>query len=289
MLLNTVSEILKVYPFVGYIFIGFLAAIVGSFLNVVIYRIPIMLDFEMAEMIKENSIKVKDNVESALKLGSGMSLSLPSSRCSSCSKNIPWYHNIPVLSYFLLKGKCYNCKESYSSRYVLVEIVNTFSWIILYHIFGATLTFAVLAILTSLIISMSLIDFDHKILPDSLVFTTYALGLLFSTTENALLNSNEAIIQSIGAFVISKLFIDFYSKIRGQLMMGFGDIKIIAAFTAYIGIFSLLYALIIASVAGIIYYLFIRYFNKLDEDNTFAFGPFICLGCYSMFIFNLLH
>lgn len=287
MLLETVLDILKVYPILGYIFVGFLAAIVGSFLNVVIYRIPIMLDFEMAEMIKENSIQVKDNVESAFNLGSGMSLSLPRSRCSSCKKNIPWYYNIPILSYFLLKGKCYNCKDTYSSRYVLVEILNTASWIALYYVFGATLTFAVLALLISLIISMSLIDFDHKILPDSLVFMTYAIGLLFATTGYALINANEAIIQSISAFVVCKLFIDFYSKIRGQLMMGFGDIKIIAAFTAYIGLFNLLYALIIASIAGILYYVIIRLLNKLDEDNTFAFGPFICLGCYSMLLIKL--
>lgn len=288
MLLDTILDVLKVYPLVGYITIGFLAAIIGSFLNVVIYRIPIILDFEMAEMIKENSIKVKENVETALNLGSGMSLSLPRSRCSSCDKQIPWYHNIPILSYFLLKGKCYSCKSTYSSRYVLVEVLNTFSWLVLYYFFGTTLTFAVLAILTSLIIAMSLIDFDHKILPDSLVFMTYAIGLLFSTTEYALMDSNEAIIQSIFVFIAAKLFIDFYSKIRGQLMMGFGDIKIIAAFTAYLGAFNLLYALIIASVTGIIYYLFIKLSNKIDEDNTFAFGPFICLGCYSMLIFNLI-
>ncbi len=271
-----------------YITIILLGAIIGSFLNVVIYRTPIMIEFEYADMIKANSDSVHSHVEDAYMKGNGLTLSLPRSRCSCCGKQIPWYHNIPILSYFILQGKCYNCRESFSFRYPLIEIIHTLSWVGLFYIFGATLTFLVTAILFSLILSMSMIDFDHKILPDNLVFLTACLGLLFSTTEYSLINTETAIYHSLIAFFCSHIFISTYSKLRGQLMMGFGDIKLIGALTLFIGLNNFLYALIIACLVGIIYYIIILFSKKLDEDKTFAFGPFICIGFYSLFIYYLI-
>lgn len=281
-------DFIELYPLAGFLFVVFLGAIVGSFLNVVIYRLPVMIDFELAEMVKENSEVVKPYVHDAYRKGLNLTLSLPRSRCGSCDTMIPWYHNIPMFSYLILKGKCFNCKTAFSSRYFIVELIHTVAWSLLYYKFGATIDFTVTAILFSLILCMTYIDFDHKILPDGLVFSTYALGLLFSTTTHGLIDSSNAILMSIGSFVIFKLFIDGYSKLRGKTMMGFGDIKLIAAFTTFIGLYNLLYAMIIACAIGIIYYLYIMLSKKVDEDKTFAFGPFICIGCYSMLIYHLI-
>jgi leader peptidase (prepilin peptidase)/N-methyltransferase len=287
-LLDNLHQINEVYPFVIYISVLLFGAAVGSFLNVVIYRTPIMLDFEYAEIIKANADNVHPGVEESYNKGNGMSLSLPRSRCSCCGKMIPWYHNIPVLSYFILRGKCFNCKEGYSARYVIVEIFNAVAWVALFHFFGLTITFAALAVLTSLLIALSMIDFDHKILPDNLVFLTGVLGLLFSTTSSSLLSPTEAIYQSLIAFFGANIFIGAYSKLRGMTMMGFGDIKLIGVLTLFIGLPLTLNALMIACISGIVYYVLLKFSKTLDADKTFAFGPFLCLGYFVMLVHQLM-
>jgi len=287
-LLDNLNQIYDVYPFVLYLIVLLFGAAVGSFLNVVIYRIPMMINFEYAEIIKENSDSVYQHVEDAYNQGNGMSLSLPRSRCSSCNKTIPWYHNIPILSYFILRGKCFNCKSPYSARYAVIEIVNALAWVGLFHIFGLTVTFVVLAILISLLISLSMIDFDHKILPDNLVFFTGVLGLLFSTTSLGLLTPTEAIYQSISVYFGTNIFISLYSKLRGRTMMGFGDIKLIGVLTVFAGWSLAVNALFMASLLGIAYFLVLKLIKKLDEDKTFAFGPFICFGYFTMLVYHLM-
>jgi leader peptidase (prepilin peptidase)/N-methyltransferase len=288
-LLDNIQQVNEFYPFVVYFVVLILGAAIGSFLNVVIYRTPIIIEFEYAEIIKANSDSVHPNVEESFNKGNGMSLSLPRSRCSCCGKMIPWYHNIPILSYFILRGKCFSCKESFSSRYVIIEIVHTIMWIALFHIFGLTVTFGVTALLSSLLLALTMIDFDHKILPDNLVFLTGVLGLLFSTTQSSLLTPTEAIYQSLIAFFVTNVFIGTYSRLRGMTMMGFGDIKLIGVLTLFIGLSLTLNALLIACIAGIIYYIVLKLNKRLDEDNTFAFGPFICIGYFVIFIYQLMN
>lgn len=287
-LLDNLHQINEVYPFVIYLSVLLFGAAVGSFLNVVIYRTPIMIDFEYAEIIKANSDSVHPAVEESYTKGNGMSLSLPRSRCSCCGKMIPWYHNIPILSYFILRGKCFSCKEGYSARYVVIEIINTVAWGSLFYVFGLSIAFVVMAALTSLLIALTMIDFDHKILPDNLVFLTGVLGLLFSTTGYGLLSPTEAIYQSVIAFFVANAFIGIYSKLRGMTMMGFGDIKLIGVLTLFTGLSLTLNALMIACISGIVYYVLLKLTKKLDVDKTFAFGPFLCLGYFVMLIHQLM-
>ncbi len=281
-------KIIEIYPFLGYIFIFFLAAVIGSFLNVVIYRYPIMIQYDYAEIIKENSNNYSKEVEEILEKGKGLNFSFPSSHCFHCKEKIKWYHNVPILSYLILKGRCFNCKEKYSSRYFFIELIHSIGWSLLFYSFGFSITFLVLAIVFSLLLTMSMIDLDHKILPDGLVFSLMGTGLLYSTIETALINSETAIIQSILGFVIFHSFISVYSKIRGKLMMGFGDIKLIAAILTFIPFINVIFGLLIASLSGIIFYIILKVFNKLDEDKTMPFGPFISLGFFIQFILCLI-
>lgn len=277
-------EIIEIYPFIGYIFLFTIAATVGSFLNVVIYRYPLMINYEYAEIIKENSTQYSKEVSDLLEKGKGLSLSFPSSHCFSCSNKIRWYHNIPIFSYLILSGKCFNCKEKYSSRYFFIELFHTIGWLSLFYYYGATTEFLVFSIVFSLVLTMSMIDFDHKILPDGLVFSLYALGLLYSTTENSILSPEQAIVNSIIGFLICDSFISLYSKLRGKLMMGFGDIKLIAATLTFIPVINVVMGVLIASVLGIFYYIAIKALNKLDSDNSIPFGPFICFGFFIQII-----
>jgi leader peptidase (prepilin peptidase)/N-methyltransferase len=133
-----------------------------------------------------------------------------------------------------------------------------------------------------------MIDFDHKILPDNLVFLTGVLGLLFSTTSSSLLSPTEAIYQSLIAFFGANIFIGAYSKLRGMTMMGFGDIKLIGVLTLFIGLPLTLNALMIACISGIVYYVLLKFSKTLDADKTFAFGPFLCLGYFVMLVHQLM-
>jgi leader peptidase (prepilin peptidase)/N-methyltransferase len=286
-MIENLLEIIEIYPLMGYIFIFFLAAIIGSFLNVVIYRYPIMIQYEYAEIIKENSNNYSKEVEEILKNGKDLNLSFPSSHCFHCKEKIKWYNNIPILSYLLLKGRCFNCKEKYSSRYFFIELIHSISWVLLFYKFGISITFLITAISFSLLLTMSMIDFDHKILPDGLVFSLMGLGLLYSTTKSAIIDSESAILQSIIGFLICHTFISVYSKIRGKLMMGFGDIKLMTAILTFIPFINVIYGFLIASLSGILFYVFLKVFNKLDEDKTMPFGPFISLGFFIQFILYL--
>lgn len=280
-------SLIEVYPLFGYIFLFVMSATVGSFLNVVIYRYPLMIQYEYAEIIRDNSDSFSKDVSDILVKGKGLSLSLPSSHCFSCSEKISWYHNIPIFSYIFLGGKCFNCKEKYSSRYFYIELFHTISWLSLFYYYGVSIEFVVFSIVFSLILTMSMIDFDHKILPDGLVFSLYGLGLLYSTTSNSLINPDEAIFNSIIGFLICHSFISIYSKIRGKLMMGFGDIKLITATLAFIPVISVVMGVLIASGLGIFYYLVIKGLNKLDSDKSIPFGPFICFGFFiQIILFN---
>ncbi len=286
-MINNFLDIIEIYPLIGYIFIFFLASVIGSFLNVVIYRYPIMIQYEYAEIIKENSNSYSKEVEEILNKGKGLNFSFPSSHCFHCKEKIKWYNNIPILSYILLKGKCFNCKEKYSSRYLLIELIHSIGWLLLFYQFGASITFIITAISFSLLLIMSMIDFDHKILPDGLVFSLMGLGLIYSTTQSSMISSETAIIQSIIGFLIFHTFISIYSKIRGKLMMGFGDIKLITAILTFIPFINVIFGLLIASLSGIVFYIILKVFNKLDEDKTMPFGPFISLGFFIQFIWCL--
>ena len=277
-------NVIEMYPLMGYIFVFLFSAIIGSFLNVVIYRYPIMIQYEYAEIIKENATNLSKEVLEVLEKGKNMSFSLPSSHCFNCKENIKWYNNIPLLSYIILGGKCFNCKVSYSARYFFVELFHVIAWLFLFYVFGMSINFIVYSIAFSLLLSMSMIDLDHKILPDGLVFSLYALGLISSTFDNSLISPNQAIINSIIGFIICHSFILIYSKIRGKLMMGFGDIKLIAAILTFIPIINVVYGLFIGSILGIFYFVACKLLNKLDEDQYIAFGPFICLGFFSQLV-----
>lgn len=281
-------NIIEMYPLIGYIFVFVLSAIVGSFLNVVIYRYPIMIQYDYAEIIRDNSNDLSKDVLEVLERGKGMSLSLPRSHCFECKKQISWFNNIPLFSYLILKGKCSNCKVSYSSRYFFIELIHVLGWLGLFAILGVSINFVVFAIVFSLILTMSMIDVDHKILPDGLVFSLYGLGLLFSISEKSLISPEDAIFNSIVGFIVCHTFTSLYSKIRGQLMVGFGDIKLVTAMLAFIPVMNVVMSVLIACLLGIVFFIVMKIAKKMEKTDYMAFGQFICLGFFIQIIFLIL-
>lgn len=262
------------YTSYGFVFLAGL--LIGSFLNVVIYRLPMMIDYDNAVMVNDNSIESSEDVKHVL--ANKVGLSFPKSHCTSCKCKIPFYHNIPVLSYILLKGKCFNCKEKFSSRYLFIELFTGLSFVGLFYVFGPTISFLAYSTLLSLLIAGSFIDIDNLIIPDSITIFIIALGLLFSTTGEGQVTPVDAILGMTLSIIPFYLFFVIYSLIRGNDKFGFGDIKYIAAIGAWVGIQGCLMALVTAPLIGIMFYILMMIFGKIDRHKPIAFIPFMSIG-----------
>ena len=173
--MQEIQTLLQSSPILLTIIISLFGLLVGSFLNVVIYRLPIMMQRGWkSECMEYLELENSDKNEEVF------NLSLPGSRCPDCDSEIKSYQNIPVISYLLLKGKCAKCKTSISSRYPLIEsFTGILSAIVAWHFgYGIEMLFAL--ILTWSLIALSFIDIDHQLLPDSINFPLLWLGLFLS-------------------------------------------------------------------------------------------------------------
>lgn len=262
--------------YVSYGFIFFFGAVIGSFCNVVIYRLPMMIDYDNALMIKDNS--VTPNKEVLEVLSHKVGLSLPRSHCFTCKENIPFYYNIPILSYLMLKGKCFNCETKFSSRYMWVELLSGIGMLGLFLLFGPTTAFLAYSFLMFLIICGSLIDFDNLIIPDSITILALGAGLLFSLSSQSPVNAHESILGTTLPIVVFYCFFHVYSLVRGQGKFGMGDIKFIAAIGAWTGIQGALISLLAAPLIGLVFYAVMAPFGKVNKNKPIPFIPFMCIG-----------
>lgn len=237
------------------IFIFFFGAMIGSFLNVIIYRIP-----------REKSIVT------------------PRSACPSCSTLIKWFDNIPVFSYFVLRGKCRKCKTKISIRYPLIELFVGAMCVYFFpkelSIYNITI-FAFYFSCFCVFVCHFFIDIDFQILPDGLnlylaaIFLAYSL--VFSTWQHWVLGG------FVGFIMPFLLTYGFY-KLKGKIGMGGGDIKLFAALGIYLGPIEIFNTFFLSSVLGTLVMMSILIIKKGDKNIPFAFGPFIIIAA-SMQIF----
>lgn len=246
---------------------GFLGLFIGSFLNVVIYRLPIMLDNECKnEQTKFNLV-------------------FPRSHCIKCGKTIEWWCNIPLISFLFLLGKCSNCKNKISLRYPLIELLTAAISVFVASYFGFNLQTLAILIFSWILIALVFIDIEHQILPDELTLTLLWVGLLFSAL-GFFITPSDAIIGSISGYVslwtVARLF-TFVRKIEG---MGYGDFKLFAALGAWLGWQMLIFVLLAASLAGAIFGIIAMSKTK-DYKKPIPFGPFLAVfGWLSLFYGN---
>lgn len=267
-LLNNFNFFFNEYEgYLPLIFIFIFGAVIGSFLNVVIFRIPISINIEFINDLKRNNIKTNEEIEKYYKENQNRSL-FSSSRCPRCNNKIkPWF-NIPVLGYVLTRGKCSNCKEKISLEYPIIELINA---IVYTTIFNYTEVLGVNEILLmtsfSLLMGLFIIDLKTHLLPDLLVYPFLVVGL-YINFENGLNRIPDVAI--IGALLYSLIF--FYKEIRNiDFLIGFGDIKMFIACAAWIGTLSTVYTILIACIIGLLISLLLR-------KNAIAFGPSIILA-----------
>ena len=231
-----------------------LGCIWGSFSNVCIYRLP--------------------NDQSVVK---GRSF------CTSCKEQIKWYDNIPFLSFIFLKGKCRRCGNKISSQYFLVEFVSAISFVIVYHLYGITITTLLLIILSVFFIIIFFIDLKHFIIPNELTFPLMLIGFVKSFEPNLnqtiFPNYINSLIGGVFGYLIIWLIIFFYKKVRNKEGMGLGDAKLMAVVGFWFGWASIPFTIFISSFVALIFSIPSLIKKNKNMATQIPFGPYIIIGC----------
>lgn len=256
-----------------------------SFSNVIIYRLPIMINFESANLIKAYIKHDDKEVDDAYNEGLGLGISKPSSRCNSCLGEIKIYRNIPIISYLINRGRCYHCGDKYSPKHFFTELILPIIPVIVYLNYGFTqLTLFFIAFLfISYIITV--IDFKHKIIPNELVIAMCFIIALFTTTEYSTVNTQQALINISITFVVLNLF---YKLINIKYAFGYGDVKLLIILSALFNIEVFLHMMLLSSIIGIIEIIVVKRLLYKEESPELAFGPSIIFASIIMFIMERL-
>jgi leader peptidase (prepilin peptidase)/N-methyltransferase len=235
-------------PFFGpliQIYLFLMGAIIGSFLNVCIHRIP----------LDQSVVK-------------------PRSRCPHCETLIPWYHNVPVLSYLWLRGKCFHCGARISPVYPLVEILTALLFLLLYRYFGISVPFFIYAYFGCSIIILIFVDYYHRILPAVITYPAILIGFL-SSFLNPFIGPRDSILGlALGAGILLAVYL-FYKFVRKKDGLGEGDIVMLAMVGAYLGWQNALLVLFVSSLLGSLTGFISIVFLKKGTDFLYPYGSFI--------------
>jgi len=258
-----------------YSFVFVLSLMIGSFLNVVIYRFPKMLEQGWYQECRE--FLADELKKSSPKEEVPLTLSKPNSTCPHCQHSIRFYENIPVISWLLLKGKCSQCHNKISARYPIIEISTALLSLVIAQHFGVSSTTCYALILTWGLITLTMIDFDHMLLPDQIVLPLLWLGLIVNLS-NGIVPLEDAVIGAIAGY--SSLFIIFwlFKMATGKEGMGFGDFKLFALFGAWIGWQLLPLLILMASMVGAIIGIGLMLFKNHQREQAIPFGPYLAIA-----------
>jgi len=254
-----------------------LTMIIGSFLNVVIHRLPIMMEREWRQQADELANTPADE---ALPEGR-FDLILPHSRCPSCGALITAMQNIPVLSYIFLRGRCANCKASISLRYPLVELMTavlaaTCAW---HFGFGWEAVMAI--VLTMTLVTIAMIDADTQLIPDSIVLPLMWLGLGMSLFHPVLgsstlfISPSDAIVGAVAGYLSLWSVFWLFKLATGKDGMGYGDFKLLAALGAWLGWQQLPMIIMMSAIVGAVINVALIVFKSKDRSVPIPFGPYL--------------
>ncbi len=231
---------------------AFVGAVVGSFLNVVIYRLPL-----------------------------GFHLTLPSrSACRICKRKLAWYENVPVLSYLALRARCRTCASPISLRYPLVEVTTAALFVAVFGYQGVSFAALYYSAFCAALIAITFIDLDHRIIPDLISLPFIAIGVLGSLAVPSLGLINSLLGAAGGGFGF--WFMAWaYEKVSGREGLGFGDVKLLAMIGAFLGPKGALGTVLLSSVVGSVVGIVIMIVQKKNLKLALPYGPFLALGAFA--------
>ena len=271
---------LELLPDLVAVLAGILGLLIGSFLNVVIYRVPKMMERQWAEECAELTGTPTTPTEK-------FNLLTPRSRCSSCGHLIQWYENIPVVSYLFLRGKCSACAAPYGVRYPLVELVTGGLFFFCAWRWGWTPTALVWCGFSAALLALAMIDWDTTFLPDDITLPLLWGGLIAATLQwNPAVDLSTALWGAVGGYLSLWGVYWAFKLATGKEGMGYGDFKLFAALGAWFGWPALIPIILMASVIGAVIGLVMKFSSGLREGGYVPFGPFLAGAGFTAMVFG---
>jgi leader peptidase (prepilin peptidase)/N-methyltransferase len=255
-----------------------LGLLVGSFLNVVIHRLPVMLKQQwrtdcvsfLEQENHEPTVSPEDPHQS-------FNLVTPRSRCPHCGHLITALENIPVVSYLFLKGRCRECQTRISIRYPLVEILSASLVAIVAWKFGVTFQAGMAMLLSWGLICLSFIDYDHQYLPDNITLPFLWLGLLLNL-NGLFVGISSAVIGATAGYLILWFVYQIFKRLTGKEGMGYGDFKLLAMLGAWLGWQVLPVIILLSTLVGSLIGIFLILFRQHDRSHPIPFGPYLAIA-----------
>ena len=248
--------------------LGVLGLLIGSFLNVVIYRIPVMLETQWRSECAPPENEATTTPEK-------FNLMVPRSRCPHCGHVLRWYENIPILSYVFLRGKCAECSHPISLRYPLVELTTSALFFYCGLTWGANGSALIWSGFAATLLTLALIDWDTTLLPDDITLPLLWAGLIGAALHWTPVTLEASLWGAVGGYLSLWLIYWGFKLVTGKEGMGFGDFKLFAALGAWFGWQALIPMILLASVLGALVGIVMKYSSGLREGGVIPFGPFL--------------
>jgi leader peptidase (prepilin peptidase)/N-methyltransferase len=254
---------------------GVLGLLVGSFLNVVIYRIPKMMQRESDNYVAQESGKELPHTDR-------FNLMVPRSSCPHCGHQITALENIPVISWLFLRGKCSACKAPISARYPAIELVTGLLSALLVWRFGSGWTGLATLVFAWFLLALTFIDFDTQLLPDDLTYPLLWIGLLVNL-NGMFVPLRDAVIGAAAGYLVLWAIYWLFKLATGKEGMGYGDFKLLAALGAWLGWAMLPTIILLSSVVGAVVGISLIVFGGRGREKPIPFGPYLaCAGLIAL-------
>ncbi|MDC8830175.1 prepilin peptidase [Alteromonas gilva] len=270
--MQSVIDLCLSQPWFFYTLVGIVSLMVGSFLNVVIYRLPVMMERDWQREYQSYFSPDEPPVHTER-----FDLVKPDSTCPGCGHKIRFWENIPLISYALLGGQCSQCKTSISFRYPVVELLTALLSVWIAAHFGPSPEAFVGIVLTWLLVAMTFIDLDKMILPDQLTLPLLWIGLLASIYPVFVAPADAILGAAIGYLILWSIYWAF-KLLTGKEGMGYGDFKLLAALGAFTGWQGLLMIILLSSFVGAVFGIVIMLRQKQGKDMAIPFGPYLAIA-----------
>lgn len=272
-----ILKVIDLYPAIGWTSAAIFGLLVGSFLNVVICRLPVMMEREWR--LQAIDFLGEENVKDAAKPKDTkpFNLVLPNSRCPHCGHEIKPWENIPIISYLFLGGKCSQCKAGISIRYPLVEAATGLLSLAVIVAFGNTLQGVAALLLTWCLIALSMIDVDTQLLPDSITLPLLWLGLI-ANYFGVYTDFGSALWGAIAGYLSLWSVYWAFKLLTGKEGMGYGDFKLLAALCAWMGWQMLPQIILLSSLVGAVIGIGMIVIRGRDRNIPIPFGPYLAIA-----------
>ena len=265
---------------------GVVGLMIGSFLNVVIYRLPKIMESQWADECAEMAGAPAESTEAAVAT-ERYNLMVPASRCSGCGHVIRWYENIPLLSYVFLRGRCSACGTAYGLRYPAVELATGLLFAFCAWRWGVSLTALVWCGFSAALLALALIDWDTTLLPDGITLPLLWVGLIAAALRwNPSVSLPDALWGAVAGYLSLWLVFWAFKLATGKDGMGYGDFKLFAALGAWFGWTALVPMILMASVIGAVIGIAMKFSSGLREGGIIPFGPFLAGAGFTAMVFG---